>query len=40
MVKVFEPEMIAFMLVVTALLIWLSRRVFRRALMSYRSASS
>jgi ABC-2 type transport system permease protein len=40
MVKVFEPEMIAFMLVVTAFLIWLSRHVFRRALMSYRSASS
>lgn len=40
MVKVVEPGMMAFMLGVTIALLWLSRRVFRRALMSYRSASS
>jgi ABC-2 type transport system permease protein len=40
MVKVVEPAMMAFMLAVTVVLLWLSRRVFRRALMSYRSASS
>jgi ABC-type uncharacterized transport system permease subunit len=40
MVKVLEPEMMAFMLAVAVGLVWLSRRVFRRALMSYRSASS
>lgn len=40
MVKAFEPAMMAFMLVVTVVLLWVSRRVFQRALMSYRSASS
>jgi ABC-2 type transport system permease protein len=40
MVKVLEPEMMAFMMAVAVGLVWLSRRVFRRALMSYRSASS
>ena len=40
MVKAFEPLMIGYMLAMTVVLLWLSRRVFRRALMSYRSASS
>jgi ABC-2 type transport system permease protein len=40
MVKVFEPEMLLFMVAVAAGLVWLSRRLFKRALMSYRSASS
>lgn len=40
MVKVWEPGMLAFMFGVTIFLLLISRRVFRRALMSYRSASS
>ncbi|MBX6314490.1 MAG: ABC-2 family transporter protein [Isosphaeraceae bacterium] len=40
MVRAFEPGMIGFSLVATALAFWASRRFFQRALRSYRSASS
>ncbi len=40
MVKVFEPAMAAYMLAATAVLLVVSRWFFRRALQSYRSASS
>jgi ABC-2 type transport system permease protein len=40
MVRVLDPLMVAFLIVVTGLLLWLSRRFFLRALRSYRSASS
>lgn len=40
MVKLMEPRMIFFILVVTAVSLWASRRFFQRALRSYRSASS
>lgn len=40
MVKVLQPNMVAYMAVATITLVWLSRWVFRRALRSYRSASS
>jgi ABC-2 type transport system permease protein len=40
MVRVLDPPMIAFTLVVTAIMVWLSRRFFQHALRSYRSASS
>jgi ABC-2 type transport system permease protein len=40
MVKALEPAMVGYVLVVTAVLVWLSRAFFRRALRSYRSASS
>jgi ABC-2 type transport system permease protein len=40
MVKVFEPQLIAFTTVITLLLLWVSRRFFRYALRRYRSASS
>jgi ABC-2 type transport system permease protein len=40
MVKAFEPEFIALTLAATVVLLVLSRRVFRFALQSYRSASS
>ena len=40
MVRVLEPEMIAFTLAATAVLVWASRRFFQHALRSYRSASS
>jgi ABC-2 type transport system permease protein len=40
MVKVFEPRMVAFMVVATVVMWWVSRRFFFYALRSYRSASS
>jgi ABC-2 type transport system permease protein len=40
MVKVLEPPLLAFALAATVLLLWASRWFFRRALRSYRSASS
>jgi ABC-2 type transport system permease protein len=40
MVKALEPALAAFMVAVTLILLLVSRRVFQRALMSYRSASS
>jgi ABC-2 type transport system permease protein len=40
MVRVLQPEMIAFTLAATAVLMWASRRFFQHALRSYRSASS
>jgi len=40
MVRVFDPAMVAFIVVATVLLLWLSRRFFQHALRSYRSASS
>lgn len=40
MVKTLEPWMVAFTLVATVFSLWGSRRLFRRALRSYRSASS
>lgn len=40
MVKAFAPGFAAFMVLVTVLMLWLSRRVLHRALRSYRSASS
>lgn len=40
MVKVFEPGFAVYIVVATALMLWVSRRVFRYALNSYRSASS
>jgi ABC-2 type transport system permease protein len=40
MVRTLDPRMIAFTLAATVALFWVSRRFFRRALRSYRSASS
>ena len=40
MLKAVEPRFVAFTLTATVLLLWLSRQFFRRALQSYRSASS
>lgn len=40
MVKLMDPGMIGFILVVTVVSLWASRRFFQRALRSYRSASS
>jgi ABC-2 type transport system permease protein len=40
MVKVLEPQLVAYIAVATLFALWLSRWVFRRALRSYRSASS
>jgi ABC-2 type transport system permease protein len=40
MVKTLEPEFVAFTLLATAVLLYLSRKVFRLALRRYRSASS
>ena len=40
MVKVLEPRLVAFTMVVTVFLVWASRRFFRYALRRYRSASS
>ncbi len=40
MVRALEPKMVALMVVATGLLLWASRRFFRHALRSYRSASS
>lgn len=40
MVKLMDPQMIGFMLVVTVLSLWASRAFFHKALRSYRSASS
>ncbi len=40
MVKVLEPAMVGFTLAATVASVWVSRRFFRRALRSYRSASS
>ncbi len=40
MVRAFEPGLAAFMVVASVVLLLLSRRLFRRALRSYRSASS
>jgi ABC-2 type transport system permease protein len=40
MVKLFDPTTAGLMLVATVVMLWLSRRFFKRALQSYRSASS
>jgi ABC-2 type transport system permease protein len=40
MVRILEPGMVALTIVSAAILLWLSRRFFHRALRSYRSASS
>lgn len=40
MVKMIEPRMVVFMLLVTVVSLWASRRFFQKALRSYRSASS
>lgn len=40
MVKTFDPQLVGFMLVATVAAFYLSRRFFRHALRSYRSASS
>jgi ABC-2 type transport system permease protein len=40
MVKAFDPGIAAMMVVATAVLLWISRRIFRYALQCYRSASS
>lgn len=40
MVRTLDPSMVGFTLAATAALIWVSRRFFRHALQSYRSASS
>jgi ABC-2 type transport system permease protein len=40
MVRVLDPSMVGFIVGVTVLLLWLSRRFFQHALRSYRSASS
>jgi ABC-2 type transport system permease protein len=40
MVRVLDPWLVGLTLIATALLLWLSRRFFLRALRSYRSASS
>ena len=40
MVKVFNPALAAYMVGASVVLVFVSRRFFRRALQSYRSASS
>jgi ABC-2 type transport system permease protein len=40
MVKVLEPGLVLYMVVATVVLVWASRWFFKRALQSYRSASS
>lgn len=40
MVKLFEPRMVAYMVAATMFALWFSRWIFRKALRSYRSASS
>jgi ABC-2 type transport system permease protein len=40
MVRIFEPWMVAFTVLVTIVLLWSSRKFFRHALTRYRSASS
>jgi ABC-2 type transport system permease protein len=40
MVRVLDPGMVGFTLAATAVLLWVSRRFLKRALRSYRSASS
>ena len=40
MLRAVEPRFVGITLLATVLLLWLSRRFFRRALQSYRSASS
>jgi ABC-2 type transport system permease protein len=40
MVRVLDPAMVGLTLLSTAVLLWISRRFFQRALRSYRSASS
>jgi ABC-type uncharacterized transport system permease subunit len=40
MVKAFDPWFIAWMIVAAVVMLLISRRFFRRALRSYRSASS
>ena len=40
MVRIIDPKTVAYTLASTAILFWLSRRFFRHALRSYRSASS
>ncbi len=40
MVKTFEPPLVVFTIVATIAFLWISRRFFRHALRSYRSASS
>jgi ABC-2 type transport system permease protein len=40
MVRVLDPKMVGFTLVATVALLWVSRRFFKYALKSYRSASS
>jgi ABC-2 type transport system permease protein len=40
MVRTLDPPMVGFTLLATAVLLWVSRRFFRHALQSYRSASS
>jgi ABC-2 type transport system permease protein len=40
MVKLIEPRMIGFIILVTIVSLWASRLFFQRALRSYRSASS
>src|SRR4051794_6901888 len=40
MVRTLDPPMVGFTLIATVVLLWVSRRFFRHALQSYRSASS
>jgi ABC-2 type transport system permease protein len=40
MVRVLDPVLVGVTVIATAVLLWLSRRFFLRALRSYRSASS
>ena len=40
MVRAFDPFLVAFTILATAILLWASRRFFQHALRSYRSASS
>ena len=40
MLRAVEPHFVGITLLATVLLLWLSRKFFRRALQSYRSASS
>jgi ABC-2 type transport system permease protein len=40
MVRVLDPVMVGFLIGVTVLMLWISRRFFQHALKSYRSASS
>jgi ABC-2 type transport system permease protein len=40
MVRAFDPWMVAFTVAATVFCLWASRRFFRHALQSYRSASS